>query len=156
MALLNNKNFKTPIEVIENKEQYLIIRFIEKSSECAQCQSGKGCGANPWFKGLFKEKSFTLKKRITNAKKGQHFELILAESVLKKLILLQYALPLSLFIIALSLSQTLVPWQQASSAFFALFIGIKLSEKLKQKLLQKYLQLQTIDHKPQINKPLYG
>lgn len=136
-----NKMLSIPVQICADDGKHLTLQTITSISDCPQCAQGKGCGQNIWFRGLLGEQPFQVPRPATLPPEQRFLELHLPQHSIHTLSLLLYGLPLTAFIITLSLSQTIAAYLQFILAMLALILSLSFSKNLRQRLLLRHLSL---------------
>lgn len=137
MALL----LTIPVRVCAQTQTTLTLQAIDSIKDCPQCAEGKGCGQNPWFRGIIGQHRFQIPRPEHLPQALEFLELHLSSAVLTQLSMALYGLPLLSFFITLWLSQHFMPWLQFLLALLALSTTVVLGKNWRNRCLQRYLQV---------------
>ncbi len=144
MMIDSTKNLVVPVQIISEDNQQLTIVAVKKVASCAKCSSGQGCGQNPWFRGLISTREMTLPRPAGFPVGRQYAELTLSNTILNRLTILTYGLPLLNFFLALFFCQSLPQWLQFIIALVAVGATLWLEKYYFLYILQKKLQIREI------------
>lgn len=129
-----------PAEVIEIKDDFLIIKLQNPQLSCEKCQKGEGCGAAKlWFLGFFSQQKLKIKKP-QNFNNQHYLNLHISKKELNKLAFSFYLIPLFFIFSSLFLTRDKPELWQIFALFFSLissFIALKFLETSCLKLIIK-------------------
>lgn len=131
-----------PVIIEQIDTHHLRLRPLNNIEDCPQCARGEGCGARPWFRGLFKNRTaLTLPHDNQTWQDGEHAELHLPARILTILTALTYATPLFFFISTLFVAQQLPEILQLPLAIFMAIAAYYPAYRYGERLIHRHLRL---------------
>ena len=111
-----------PVRIARRDARYLYLEAQNPMDTCEKCARGEGCGARPWFRGLFKANT-PLRLAHDNQPHWQENDLAalhLPAAILTRIAALTYGAPLAAFMLALFLTRA---YHEGTQLLFALILA---------------------------------
>lgn len=149
--MANTHTLTIPVRIIACHAHTLTIRPQDPQESCPKCARGEGCGARPWFRGLFKNRADLHLPRDPHPwQNGDRATLHLPAAILNRATALTYGIPLLTFLLALTLTQTLAPAAQLALSLALAAASHLPARRYSEHLLITHLHLspETANHCP--------
>lgn len=143
----DKRYYAVPIQVLAIDAEGVTVQAVNQVAGCPQCETGQGCGQNPWFQGFVGKKPLRLPKQLADSAElsvSSFAELLLPHTVVLRLALLTYALPLAGFIVTLMVCAALPVWLQFFAGLCVVFILLMLNRFLLFNSVVKSLSLRKV------------
>lgn len=133
-----------PVRIRRIDAQYLYLEAEQRVENCEPCARGQGCGARPWFRGLFAgNRPLMLANRREHPwQENDPAELHLPAHLLARLAALAYGVPLAAFLLALLATQQHAEGIQLLAALLLAAVSLWPSRHYSERLLKRHLRLQ--------------
>lgn len=143
-----------PVRIRAVHAHTLTVSPDDNAQDCPKCARGEGCGARPWFRGLFKNRAVLQLPRDhhpwqTDAPAVLH----LPAPILTRLTALTYGVPLLIFLLTLALTQSLPPAAQLILSLIGAAVGHLPAHRYSEHLLMRHLRLTPANPEPPARYP---
>lgn len=143
-----------PVRIIAIEADSLVLEILEAADVCPQCARGEGCGARPWFRGLFKNRAVLQLPRDHHPWQADAPAVLhLPAPILTRLTALTYGVPLLIFLLTLALTQSLPPAVQLILSLIGAAVGHLPAHRYSEHLLMRHLRLTPASPEPPVCYP---